>query len=197
VKTFQQFQQDLKEFAPALLAPYVLPAAAAALGAAGLIHQARKQGEGKRSQPVDYGQGGTATPRTPNVQRPSAKISAAENQRRQALEDRRAQARERADAKAQQRIDDLIGSDAERKAAAQARANQPQIQQGLRRQATRNRMNQAADRLGLPEQIAPGKPMLPNARDQVIVDPQSPGQKLRNLQLKVKYYGGYPPKGPV
>jgi Spy/CpxP family protein refolding chaperone len=197
VKTFQQFQQDLKEFAPALLAPYVLPAAAAALGAAGLIHQARKQGEGKRSQPVDYGQGGTATPRTPNVQRPSAKITAAENQRRQALEDRRAQARERADAKAQQRIDDLIGSDAERKAAAQARANQPQIQQGLRRQATRNRMNQAADRLGLPEQIAPGKPMLPNARDQVIVDPQSPGQKLRNLQLKVKYYGGYPPKGPV
>lgn len=197
MKTFQQFQQDLKEFAPALLAPYVLPAAAAALGAAGLIHQARKQGEGKRSQPVDYGQGGTATPRTPNVQRPSAKITAAENQRRQALEDRRAQARERADAKAQQRIDDLIGSDAERKAAAQARANQPQIQQGLRRQATRNRMNQAADRLGLPEQIAPGKPMLPNARDQVIVDPQSPGQKLRNLQLKVKYYGGYPPKGPV
>ena len=244
MKTFQQFQQDLQEFAPALapLAPYVLPATAAALGAAGLIHQARKQGEGKRSQPVDYGQGGTATPRTPNVQRPSAKITAAENQRRQALEDRRAQARERADAKAQQRIDDLIGSDAERKAAAQARANQPQIQQGLRRQATRNRMNQAADRLGLPEQmtapklmntnmldlrttkekqkeikieadllpfnpkigdryktsqLAPGKPVLPNARGQVIVDPQSPGQKLRNLQLKVKYYGGYPPKGPV
>jgi hypothetical protein len=46
-------------------------------------------------------------------------------------------------------------------------------------------------------QLAPGKPVLPNARDQVIVDPQSPGQKLRDLQLKIKYYGGYPPKGPA
>ena len=145
MKTFQQFQQDLKEFAPALLAPYVLPAAAAALGAAGLIHQAKRQGEGGRSQPVDYGQGGTATPRTPNVQRPSGKITSAENQRRQALQDRRDQARERAAAKAQQRIDDLIGSDAERAAAARARANQPQIQQGLRRQATIRRMSQGAE----------------------------------------------------
>lgn len=146
MKTFQQFQQDLQEFAPALapLAPYVLPATAAALGAAGLYF-AKKQGEGKRSQPVDYGQGGTATPRTPNVQRPSGKITSAENQRRQALQDRRDQARERAAAKAQQRIDDLIGSDAERAAAARARANQPQIQQGLRRQATARRMAQGAE----------------------------------------------------
>ena len=179
MKTFQQFQQDLQEFAPALapLAPYVLPAAAAALGAAGLYF-ARKQGQGGRSQPVDYGQGGTATPRTPNVQRPSGKITAAENQRRQALEDRRAQARERAEAKAQQRIDDLIGSDAERKAAAQARANQPQIQQGLRRQATRDRMNQAANRLGLPEQMTAPKLMNTN-----VLDTRTTKEKQKEIKI--------------
>ena len=179
MKTFQQFQQDLQEFAPALapLAPYVLPAAAAALGAAGLYF-ARKQGQGGCSQPVDYGQGGTATPRTPNVQRPSGKITAAENQRRQALEDRRAQARERAEAKAQQRIDDLIGSDAERKAAAQARANQPQIQQGLRRQATRDRMNQAANRLGLPEQMTAPKLMNTN-----VLDTRTTKEKQKEIKI--------------
>ena len=156
MKTFQQFQQDLHEFVPALapLAPYVLPAAAAALGAAGM-YLAKKQGEGKRSQPVDYGQGGETKARTPNVQRPSAKLTAAELQKRQAAADRKAAARERAAANTQQKIDDLIGSDAERKAAAQARANQPQIQKGLRQQATRDRMSQAAKRLGLPEQLTP------------------------------------------
>ena len=147
MKTFQQFQQDLQEFAPAL-APYVLPAAAAALGAAGMYF-AKKQGEGKRSQPVDYGQGGETTPRTPNVQRPSAKTTAARTQAQVAADDRRAAAKERAEAKAKERIDNLIGSDEERAAAAKARAAQPQIQQQLRRQATRDRMSQAADKLGL------------------------------------------------
>ena len=46
-------------------------------------------------------------------------------------------------------------------------------------------------------QVTPGKPTIPNAPDQVNVDTRNPGQKLRGLQLKVKYYGGYPPKGPV
>ena len=72
MKTFKQFQENLQEFAPALapLAPYVLPAAAAALGAAGMYF-AKKQGQGGRSQPSpDYGQSGEgAKPRTPNVQR--------------------------------------------------------------------------------------------------------------------------------
>ena len=162
MKTFQQFQQDLHEFVPALAAaaelaaPYVLPAATAALGAMGL-YQASKQGQGKRSQPVDYGQGGETTPRTPNVQRPSAKTTAARTQAQVARDDRRAAARERAAANTQQKIDALIGSDAERKAAAQARANQPQIQRDLRRQATRDRMRQAADKLGLPEQMTAPK----------------------------------------
>ena len=159
--------------------------------------QARKQGEGRRSQPVDYGQGGETTPRTANVQRPSAKTTAARTQAQVAADDRRAAAKERAEAKAKQKIDNLIGSDEERRAAAQARAAQPQIQQQLRRQATVKRMSQAADKLGLPEQLTPGQQRLPQAPDQVIVAPVSPGEKLRKLQQNVKYYGGYPPKGPV
>ena len=46
-------------------------------------------------------------------------------------------------------------------------------------------------------QLTPGQQRIPNAPDQVIIDTRNPGQKLRDLQLKVKYYGGYPPKGPV
>ena len=155
MKTFSQFQQDLQEFAPALapLAPYVLPAAAAALGAAGMIHQARKQ----KPQAVDYGQSGETRARTPNIQRPSGKTTAARTQAQVAANDRREEARRRAEAKAKAGIENILGSDAERKAAAQARANQPQIQQGLRRQATARRMSQAADRLGLPEQMTAPK----------------------------------------
>ena len=96
--------------------------------------------------------GDTARPRTPNVQRPSGKITAAEKQKRQAREDRRAQAADRArerEAEASRKIDDLIGSDADRQYAARGRSNQPQIQRELRRKAMRDRMNKAADRLGL------------------------------------------------
>ena len=155
MKTFQQFQQDLQEAIPLAIpaAGIALPVIGGAVKLAQGYLQAKKQGEGRRSQPVDYGQGGESTPRTPNVQRPSPKLTAAETQRRQAAADRRARAN------TQQRIDDLIGSDAERAAAAKARANQPQIQQQLRRQATRNRMSQAADRLGLPEQMTAPKLM--------------------------------------
>ena len=241
MKTFQQFQQDLHEFVPALapLAPYVLPAAAAALGAAGMYF-ARKQGEGKRSQPVDYGQSGETTARTPNVQRPSAKTTAARTQAQVARDDRRAAARERAAANTQQKIDDLIGSDAERKAAAQARANQPQIQKGLRQADQRRRMEDAAKKLGLPEQMTapklqgvgldlrttkekqqeidipakllpfnpkigdqyktsqldPGKSYVPQDPNLMHIDTRTPGEKLRNLQQRRDYYGGYPPKAP-
>ena len=93
--------------------------------------------------------GDTARPRTPNVQRPSGKITAAEKQKRQAREDRRAQAADRARERAEQGIDALLGTDAERKAAAQARAKQPQIQRDLRRQAMRERMRKAAEQQGL------------------------------------------------
>ena len=152
MKTFQEFQKDLNEVAPALLAaPLVLPALTFAAGATANymkgVYQARKQGEGKRSQPVDYGQGGTAKPRTPNVQR--GRLSSNDAYNRQKKEERKAEAQRRAREKAEQGIDSLIGSDAERKAAAEARANQPQIQRRLRQQAMRKRMDQAADKLGL------------------------------------------------
>ena len=101
-------------------------------------------------------QGDTARPRTPNVQRPSGKITAAEKQKRQAREDRRAQAADRArerEAEASKKIDDLIGSDADRRYAARGRSNQPQIQRELRkklrRQETLKRMEDAAKKLGL------------------------------------------------
>ena len=75
MKTYQEFQEAAALAIPAAvrLAPYVLPA----IGAAANLMKG-------------------AQPRTPNVQRPSPKITAAETQRRQAAADRKAEARERA-----------------------------------------------------------------------------------------------------
>ena len=134
MKTYKEFQE-----AAALAAPLVgLGVRAAAPLVTGAIGAAANILKAKQTQP-----------RTPNVQRPSPKITAADAQKRQAAADRRAAAQERTTEKAKQGIDSLIGSDAERKAAAQARANQPQIQQQLRRQNQRARMSRAADKLGL------------------------------------------------
>ena len=73
-----------------------------------------------------------ATPRPKATQR--GKISKSEAQRRQARADRKAAAQERRDDKAKAGIDALIGSDAERKATAAARANpQGQRQKALKR----------------------------------------------------------------
>jgi len=150
VKTFSRFQRDLQEAIPlAIGAGLALPMIGAGVKLVQGYLQATKQGEGGRSQPVDYGQGGESTPRTPNVQRPSAKTTAAKTQAQVARDDRRAEAQARREERAQQGIDDLIGTSAERAAAAQARANQPQIQRQLRQQSMRDRMSQAADRLGL------------------------------------------------
>ena len=134
MKTYKEFQE-----AAALVAPLVgLGARAAAPLVTGAIGAAANILKAKQSQP-----------RTPNLQRPSPKITAADAQRRQAAADRRADAQDRAKANIGQKIDDLIGSESERKAAAQARANQPQIQRRLKQQSVRDRMSQAADKLGL------------------------------------------------
>lgn len=45
-------------------------------------------------------------------------------------------------------------------------------------------------------QLTPGKSYLPKDTDQIHFDDRKPGDKLRKLQMNVKYYGGYPPKGP-
>ena len=154
MKTYNKFKEDLQEAVPlaimaAPMLPKILGGAAALAGGLGLVHQARKQGEGGRSQPVDYGQGGTSTPRTPSVQRPSDKLTAAEKQKRQALADRKADAADRAREKeweAEDNIDNLIGSSAERVAAsrarARARANQPQVQQRLRKESEAEKARQ-------------------------------------------------------
>ena len=144
MKTFQEFQENV---AIRAIGSKVLPAIMTTVGLGGLVNQARKQGEGRRSQPVDYGQGGTARPRTPNVQR--GRLSSNDAYNRQKKEERKAEAQRRAREKAEQGIDSLIGSDAERKAAAEARANQPQIQRDLRRRAMRERMRKAAEQQGL------------------------------------------------
>ena len=154
MKSFNNFKQDIHEALPAVLAaPYALPALTFAAGAAANVLKAKRQGQGGRSQPVDYGQGGETKPRTPNVQRPSGKLSAAEVQRRQALADRRADAQDRADTSARQGIDRVLGTDAERAAAKRARENQPQIQRDLRRAAQRARMDAAARRNNLGESV--------------------------------------------
>ena len=74
MKTYKQF---MSEAVPALLAAPVLTkaigAGLAATGLTGMIMKATKQGQGGRSQPTDYGQGGTAKPRTKNLQRPTGK----------------------------------------------------------------------------------------------------------------------------
>ena len=102
MKSYDRFKKDLTEAVPlaapllAPLVPKILGGAAAAVGLGGMIHQATKQGQGGRSQPADYGQGGTAKPRGKSVQRPSGKVSAAELQRRQARQDRKDDALDRA-----------------------------------------------------------------------------------------------------
>ena len=79
MKSYDRFKKDLTEAVPlaapllAPLVPKIVAGTAAAVGLGGMIHQATKQGEGGRSQPVDYGQGGTAKPRGKNVQRPTGK----------------------------------------------------------------------------------------------------------------------------
>ena len=136
MKTYKQFQE-----AVALAAPLLAPAAATFVaGAAANVLK--------------------ATSRKPAVQRPSGKITAAEKQKRQAREDRRAQAADRARERAEQGIDALLGTDAERKAAAEARANQRTIQRDLRRKATRERMQRAAERNNLPEAVSKSDKLL-------------------------------------
>jgi len=148
VKTFQEFQENAA-LLRAVGSGKVLPAVMTGIGAVGTILQARKQGGGKRSQPVDYGQGEGSKPRPQATVRPAGPKADYKARLRAQQQARRAEVEANRQERAQQGIDQILGTDAERKAAAEARANQPQIQQQLRRQNQRARMSQAADRLGL------------------------------------------------
>ena len=130
MKTYKQFVAEVVALAPlAIPVGKAIGAGLAATGLTGMIMQARRQGEGKRSQPVDYGQGGTATPGPGvNTRRTHRKDRSAQRQADQAREDRRAEARLRAKERREaeqrdvkQKIDDLIGSEADRRYAKQKR----------------------------------------------------------------------------
>ena len=90
-----------------------------------------------------------ATPRPKATQR--GKISKAEAQKRQAIEDRKRAAQERRDDKAKAGIDALIGSDAERKAAAAARANPEGQRKKALKRTLADRMAKGAKEHGLDE----------------------------------------------
>ena len=121
----------MSEAAPLLAAPLIMKgigAGLAATGLTGMIMQARKQGEGRRSQPVDYGQGGTATPRGKSVQRGRLNPNDAYNRAKR--EERRQEAQRRARERAEQGIDELIGSEEERRYAKQKRRERG-IEEGM------------------------------------------------------------------
>ena len=46
------------------------------------------------------------------------------------------------------------------------------------------------------EQLDPGKSYIPKATGLMHIDTRSGGDKVKNLEKRVKYYGGFPPKGP-
>ena len=114
MKTYKEFKEAAILAAP--LAPLVVGAGVKALD---YIMKARKQGEGRRSQPVDYGQGGTATPRGKNVQR--GRLNANDAYNRAKREERKKEAQRRARERAEQGIDELIGSEEDRRYAKQKR----------------------------------------------------------------------------
>ena len=126
MKTYKEF---MSEAAPLLAAPLVAPlVVGAGVKALDYVMKARKQGEGRRSQPVDYGQGGTATPRGKNVQR--GRLNANDAYNRAKREERKKEAQRRARERAEQGIDELIGSEEERRYAKQKRKERG-IEEGM------------------------------------------------------------------
>ena len=116
MKTYKQFVAEAVPLIAAPLAPLVVGAGVKALD---YVLKARKQGEGKRSQPVDYGQGGTATPRGKSVQR--GRLNSNDAYNRAKREERKKEAQRRARERAEQGIDELIGSEEDRRYAKQKR----------------------------------------------------------------------------
>tara|TARA_B100001939_G_C16796150_1_gene553532 strand:+ start:184 stop:672 length:489 start_codon:yes stop_codon:yes gene_type:complete len=135
MKSYARFKKDLTEAVPlaapllAPLVPKIVGGAAAAVGLGGMIHQATKQGQGGRSQPADYGQGGTAKPRGKNVQRPTGKQPKASYrdrmraQQRQKAKEAQPERQAALEKEIDREIRDTMGTAADRAAAAAARAN--------------------------------------------------------------------------
>ena len=130
MKTYKEFKEAAILAAP--LAPLVVGAGVKALD---YILKARKQGEGRRSQPVDYGQGGTATPRGKSVQRGRLNPNDAYNRAKR--EERKQEAQRRARERAEQGIDELIGSEEDRRYAKQKRRERG-IEEGMTPEEKKN-----------------------------------------------------------
>ena len=160
MKTYKEF---MSEAAPLLAAPLVAPlVVGAGVKALDYVMKARKQGEGRRSQPVDYGQGGTATPRGRNVQR--GRLNANDAYNRAKREERKKEAQRRARERAEQGIDELIGSEEERRYAKQKRK-----ERGIEEGMTPEQKNDAL-----------------TARYKELQDPKRPVDPIKELKHKKK-----------
>ena len=118
----------MAEAVPLIAAPLAPLVIGGGIKALDYVMKARKQGEGRRSQPVDYGQGGTATPRGKSVQR--GRLNSNDAYIRAKREERKKEAQRRARERAEQGIDELIGSEADRKYAKQKRQERG-IEEGM------------------------------------------------------------------
>ena len=172
MKTYKQFVAEAVPLIAAPLAPLVVGAGVKALD---YVLKARKQGEGKRSQPVDYGQGGTATPRGKSVQR--GRLNSNDAYNRAKKEERKKEAQRRARERAEQGIDELIGSEEDRRYAKQKRQ-----ERGLD-----NLVGKAARELGikLPEGYkGQRKEDALNARYKDLQNPKDPREQMVRDALK-------------
>ena len=82
---------------------------------------------------------------------------------------------------AKERIDDLIGSDEERAAAARARANPESQRSAALKRTVAQRMSKAADKLKLPEQMTAPKLMNRN-----MLDLRTTKEKQREIEIPAK-----------
>ena len=158
MKTYKEFMAEAVPLIAAPLAPLVVGGGIKALD---YVMKARKQGEGRRSQPVDYGQGGTATPRGKSVQR--GRLNSNDAYIRAKREERKKEAQRRARERAEQGIDELIGSEEDRRYAKQKRRERG-IEEGL-----------------TPEQKKDAKL---NYQYKDVTDPKRPVDPIKLLKLK-------------
>ena len=158
MKTYKEFMAEAMPLIAAPLAPLVVGGGIKALD---YVMKARKQGEGRRSQPVDYGQGGTATPRGKSVQR--GRLNSNDAYIRAKREERKKEAQRRARERAEQGIDELIGSEEDRRYAKQKRRERG-IEEGL-----------------TPEQKKDAKL---NYQYKDVTDPKRPVDPIKLLKLK-------------
>ena len=162
MKTYKQFVAEVVALAPlAIPVGKAIGAGLAATGLTGMIMQARRQGEGKRSQPVDYGQGGTATPRDKSVQRPTGRRPRATYRERM-----RARQRQRAQEAQQNKTGDTQHGPSFEKDAREA-ARRREQNRLTPDQRLDNLIGKAARELGikLPEENKLGEGMLPVPSD--------------------------------